>query len=1260
MLYLYPEKTDNLRWNGEPLFEASKAEITETLNGAYELKVTYPMTDSKIYQQLTVDKLISAPSPSHGHQFFRIKTISEENDNLQIRCSHISDDIMHRRIRPLTLNGIDCQTAVNQMVAKSRSKLTGFHFDSDISAPHVFTTEEEGTLYSVFMDGAHSILGTWEGDLIRNNRQLSIKSSRGQDRGEILSTHHSLYDYHRELDSWAVYTRIIARSTFHPEGSQEERRLEVVVDSPLIGRYPYINEVAYENNNLTSEEDLRKWAMAKFEHEHIDKPKDSLVVKAHLIDGMTIHLSDTVHIKSDKHQADFQKKVIAYTWDALTKTYLDFTFDDRVQYGGVSTSPLSHFAKEILHGADEGLSQVRAEMEAANRRFDIKELQLREEIEDGILRAEAKAEEHITEIADEVTRLDAAARQLESSHQAQDKKILEHFQVLGETTDLAQLAKDSAVSALTLARETQAQASANLTRLTQAISDLNNLSQSLTSSQTELLQIKNKADSLLSKANGLETKVNGFQTKLDTTNQSLSTKADKIVVDGINKTVSTHTVDIKKALDGLSSKVSMTDYNAISQTVASHTTKLSQTATTLETLAKKSDMNQLSGRLTTAENSLRTTAENVTQMMSSSLTAAAKLLKLETEISKQAGEINQRLTSTQVESAIAGKGYQTKNQVDSNITSRGYQTKSQVDINITGRGYQTKAQVDSNITGRNYVTTTNLDNRLTETVRGYTREISRVESLLPQGVGGRNYIRNYGDSLALGHSNNTSEWSIVAQNDSTAASGKFMVATCTKAGRGGFHKPLLDLRGSRYANKPMTFSFEIRASRTVSMTLGAEIFDNNSQAFQVTTGWKRFVHSSIVKLKTFYSFVWYIREGDWAVGDKVYIRDLQLEDGLLASTPQPALEDRPTLAQVQKVESTVDSHSRTFTQLGTLPTSLKWSSIQQTLDKVTTTIGDATAISKTVQTALVSLQVFKDLQTGLSSQQSLTANHYALKFLKASGDVLTQLNVNSGGVKIQGKLIHLDGQTLIDNGVIKSAMIYSLDAGKISTGYLSAARIATQAITGDKIKFDQAFFDKMTANEVYFKTIFGKSAFITAVQAVTLSASKIVGGLLSATNKAMIINLNQANITFNSTATIDFNSSWNALRRKVGDVTGFLHFNTATAGGTYVGLGVTSHNEGIKSQDTGRFAGIRIFRSNDSNDQLELYGDIMYLGHAFNGNALRLTATRLDKTYEMVDIISSIKALWRCWLHFNNVRWNPSDNNLGRAVINEYNAHNIG
>lgn len=824
MLFLHEANLRDLKWNGEPLFEASRAEIKEVLNGDYQLKVVYPITDSNLFEKLVVDKLISAPSPTLGRQFFRIKSLTEEDDALELLCDPISDDIMKRRIRPMVVNGTDCQTVLNRMVASSRTRLGDFLFESDITKPHVFTSEEEETLYTVLMDGKHSILGTWEGELVRDNRLIAIKGQRGKDRGEVLSTHHNISSYQRELDASAVYTRVIVHSTFKLEGEKEERHLEVTVDSPLINNYPYINEVVFENNQLTDIETMKTWAKVKFTHDGIDKVKDSLTIKAYQVDGTTLHLGDTVSIKSKLHKADFKKKVVGYTWDALSESYIDFTFDDQVVYGGASQSAMNSLASEILHANDHGLSAIQAEIDASNRRFDLKEEKLREEIESGISRAEAKAEEQVAQANQTISALQEKAKQLTELSSHHDSVLASHLSKLNETTDLAKVAKQEAVSAKNLAKTSQ-------------------------------------------------------------------------------------------------------------------------------------------------------------------------------------------------------------------------------------------------------------------------------------------------------------------------------IATATK---------------------------------------------------------------------------------------------------------------------LQKVESTVDGHTRTFTQLGTLPDTVKWSTIKQTIDRVTTTIGDSTAISKIVQTALISLQAFKDLQTGLSSQQSLTANHYALKFLKATGDVLTQLNLNTGGVKIQGKLIHLNGQTQIDNGVITSAKIASLDAGKITTGYLSASRIAAQAITGDKIKFDQAFFNQMTANEALFKTIFAKRAFITAVQSVTLSANRIVGGLLTATNNAMSINLNQANMTFNSSASINFNSSGNALKRKVGEVTGFLHFNNATAGGTYVGLGVTSHNEGVKSQETGRFAGVRIFRSNDRVDQTEIYGDTIYFGHAFNGNALKLTATKLNATYEMVDIINAIKALWRCWLHFNNVRWNPADGNFGRAVINEYNAHNIG
>lgn len=289
------------------------------------------------------------------------------------------------------------------------------------------------------------------------------------------------------------------------------------------------------------------------------------------------------------------------------------------------------------------------------------------------------------------------------------------------------------------------------------------------------------------------------------------------------------------------------------------------------------------------------------------------------------------------------------------------------------------------------------------------------------------------------------------------------------------------------------------------------------------------------------------------------------------------------------------------------------------------------------------------------------AGSWAVQNLTSAGTVLNQINLLANGTnRIDGRLTHITGQTLIDNGVIKNAMIGNLDAGKITTGFIGSARIATNSITGSHMVFDQAFVNKMIANEALFKQLFAQSAFITSVQAVTMSAGQIVGGVLKATNGAAEFDLNNAKLAFNSSATIEFNSSGNALIRKAGDVTGFLHFNNAAAGGTYVGLGVTSHNEGVKSQDTGRFAGIRIFRSNDTTDQTEIYGDKIYLSHGFNGNGITITATKLSTSYELVDVINSVRALWRCWLHWNGTGWNPDDMAMRRSVINEYNTYNIG
>ena len=61
--------------------------------------------------------------------------------------------------------------------------------------------------------------------------------------------------------------------------------------------------------------------------------------------------------------------------------------------------------------------------------------------------------------------------------------------------------------------------------------------------------------------------------------------------------------------------------------------------------------------------------------------------------------------------------------------------------------------------------------------------------------------------------------------------------------------------------------------------------------------------------------------------------------------------------------------------------------------------------------------------------------------LTTADNVVSQINIDKSGVLIQGKKIMIDGDTYIKNGVIKSAMIDTLDANKITTGTLNAANV---------------------------------------------------------------------------------------------------------------------------------------------------------------------------------------------------------------------------
>ncbi|HGQ0541661.1 TPA: phage tail spike protein [Streptococcus pneumoniae] len=404
MLYLLNKDVRTVRWNGDPLHEVTSAIVKEIMNGDFTLTVKYPISDSGIYQLIQEDMLIKAPTPVLGAHLFRIKKPVEYNDHLEITAYHISDDVMQRSITPVSVTSQSCGMTLSRMVQNTKTALGDFSFNSDIQDRRTFNTTETETLYSILLDGKHSIVGTWGGELVRYNFAMTVKKSRGENRGVVITTHKNLKNYQRTKNSQNVVTRIHAKSTFKPEGAEKETTIRVTVDSPLINSYPYINEKEYENNNAKTVEELQKWAQSKFSNEGIDKVSDAIKIQAYELDGQVVHMGDTVNLKSWKHNVDAFKKAIAYEFDALKEEYISLTFDDKAGIGGSRASGGLSSAADAILGVTESAQEIALEkaLQNADLDFDHKAGLLRQEISDDIELAKARAEEVKRELSDTI------------------------------------------------------------------------------------------------------------------------------------------------------------------------------------------------------------------------------------------------------------------------------------------------------------------------------------------------------------------------------------------------------------------------------------------------------------------------------------------------------------------------------------------------------------------------------------------------------------------------------------------------------------------------------------------------------------------------------------------------------------------------------------------------------------------------------------------------------------------------------------------
>lgn len=734
-----------------------------------------------------------------------------------------------------------------------------------------------------------------------------------------------------------------------------------------------------------------------------------------------------------------------------------------------------------------------------------------------------------------------------------------------------------------------------------------------------------------------EAEISTVKTTITQTEQGISQLSQKQSETDSRMTNAETTVN--QLVDEVSSKVSKTDFDKLSKSVAANSTAITQADNKISLKADRTEVQtvkvtadsavsksqELERKINQTNAELRVTADSITQKVSrvDFDNLGNKVTNAETQISTLAGKMETKLSRVDLDSAIDSKGF-----------------LKELDVNRL-------------VDNKGFATATSVTNLIQQSERGTTQLISEVKKQIPSvdtlSVGGENLIRN---SAFPENLDNWGFWQTPQQNPNLSVSQHPYYYNSAK--------PLFLLKTSssvpastpRFSVKRKTdYSFNIQTFASGNIK-GVDIYFLGRKSNETSKNYTKAVrfkaHTGSPSVTGLAKWHLTFNPGEC---DEGYIRidntgttngsesllfftELDCYEGTMDRAWQPSPKDanQEVTVKFNEIKSTVDGFSRTIGEHG--------QSISQIIQEAKGTVWKVENLEDKWSFNLgVTNKQLDKLDTGLEatkSEMSQIAGSWAVKNLTRSGDVLNQINLNKdGSVKIDGKLVQITGSTYIEDGVISSAKIGELSASKITSGRLNASLVDVVNLNAE------------------------------SVTSGTFTGLNYRGGRIESLNGAMRVDLNGSEIHFYDNTKIEFHNETNAIFRKKGPHTAFIHFNDVPAsvdkgvGSLFASIGVTSSGDGINSASSGRFAGLRVYRAargleHDAIlDQAELYGDSIYLKDSFDadrGYSFHSSDLPLGRWININNLAFAAAALARVWQHFLNAGNNVTHPNFISAL----------
>lgn len=415
----------SIKDDNTPLVAAFEDEISQEANSDYKLSFKYPAKHE--YRPLIKKGIILEADDLHGTQLFRVFEITKRHGYINVYANQVADDLNGYAIDSISVDRVQGMTVMAEL-SGSIKREHPFSFFSDIEGRHTFN-QADVSVMDALSNGKHSIMGQWGGELVRDKYQVNLLKKAGKDT-ETLFMYKKNLKYYEETDTIKGLVSILhlvaevdeqqiaeSASSETQTTTTTKKIIRVTVESNLKDTHPIIVEktIKVQDQDVKTVEDLTAYGRKYFERTLCDVPGNSLKIDVTNNYEGSVRLFDTAIVFHEVYDRDLRMQITGYKFSPMANRLKSISF------GEIKTNLAKQISSQIDNKVAEATAQHDAVFEAklqkqidnANRVFDSKETQIRQEIEDGIKKAEASAEVKVADVNAKVLEAEKLAKEVD-------------------------------------------------------------------------------------------------------------------------------------------------------------------------------------------------------------------------------------------------------------------------------------------------------------------------------------------------------------------------------------------------------------------------------------------------------------------------------------------------------------------------------------------------------------------------------------------------------------------------------------------------------------------------------------------------------------------------------------------------------------------------------------------------------------------------------------------------------------------------------